>query len=63
MVKIGAPTSEPWLTLKYDEWIHVTKGRAVFALDGGGEVEAKAGETVKIEAGTRFQPRFPFEWH
>ena len=30
-VVVSAPTEEPWLTLSYDEWICVTKGRIVMA--------------------------------
>jgi len=59
IVTVSAPACEPWLNLKYDEWIHVTKGKIIFALPDGSEVEANAGDTVKVAAGTRFQPRFP----
>ena len=58
-VTVAEPTSEPFLTLHYDEWICVTKGRMVFDLGDGTTVEAKAGETVVVEKGTRFQPTFP----
>jgi hypothetical protein len=37
----------------------VTKGRVIFDLGDGTSVEAKAGETVVVEKGTRFQPIFP----
>jgi hypothetical protein len=28
-VTVSSPTSEPWLTLDYDEWLCVTKGKMV----------------------------------
>jgi len=51
-------TSEPWLTLHYDEWICVRKGRVEFEFEGG-KIQATAGQTVKISSGTRFRPSFP----
>lgn len=54
-----APTSEPWLTLHYDEWICIVKGRVVFEVEGGSSTTAKAGQTVFISKGTRFRPSFP----
>jgi ethanolamine utilization protein EutQ (cupin superfamily) len=54
-----APTSEPWLTLHYDEWICIVKGRVVFEVEGGSSTTAQAGETVFISKGTRFRPSFP----
>jgi ethanolamine utilization protein EutQ (cupin superfamily) len=54
-----APTSEPWLTLHYDEWICVVKGRVLFEVDGGSSVAAEAGQTVFISKGSRFRPSFP----
>lgn len=59
VVTITAPGAEPWLTLGYDEWICVTKGRLVFETAEDGKLEAKAGETVFVPKGTRFQPSFP----
>jgi len=58
-VVVSAPTEEPWLTLSYDEWICVTKGRIVMALPDGSEVNVAAGQTCLVDKGTRFQPRFP----
>lgn len=59
-VKIAAAASEPWLTLHYDEWICVLKGRMVLLHDDGrGSLEARAGQTVFIAKGTRFRPTFP----
>jgi uncharacterized protein (DUF952 family)/mannose-6-phosphate isomerase-like protein (cupin superfamily) len=57
-VVVSAPASEPWLTLHYDEWICVLKGRMVLQHEGG-EVEAAAGATVFIAKGERFRPVFP----
>lgn len=54
-------TSEPWLTLHYDEWICVRDGTMVFEQEGGKTIEAVAGTTVMIEKGTRFRPSFPVD--
>mmetsp|Transcript_100343 Transcript_100343/g.323847 ORF Transcript_100343/g.323847 Transcript_100343/m.323847 type:complete len:420 (+) Transcript_100343:87-1346(+) len=59
LVKVDAPTSEPWLTLHYDEWMCVLKGRMVLHFGEGKTLEVAAGQTVFIEAGERFQPVFP----
>jgi uncharacterized protein (DUF952 family) len=58
---VNAPkgTSEPWLTLHYDEWICVLEGHMVFSLEGLPDVEARGGQTIKINSGTRFKPSFP----
>lgn len=62
LVKAKAGTSEPWLTLHYDEWIAVLKGKVVLALpDDKGEVEVPEGKTVHIAPGTRFRPTFPVD--
>lgn len=50
-------TAEPFLTLHYDEWICVKKGKILFENDGG-NVTAAAGDTVFIKEGTRFRPSF-----
>ena len=48
-VKVAAPTSEPWLTLDYDEWMVVLKGRMVLLSDNGtSQLEVVAGQTVFI---------------
>eukprot|EP00929_Paragymnodinium_shiwhaense_P022112 TRINITY_DN14220_c0_g1_i2.p2 TRINITY_DN14220_c0_g1~~TRINITY_DN14220_c0_g1_i2.p2 ORF type:complete len:128 (+),score=27.53 TRINITY_DN14220_c0_g1_i2:436-819(+) len=57
-VVVSAATSEPWLTLHYDEWMCVLAGVANFRY-AEGVVEVKAGETVFIPRGTRFKPEFP----
>lgn len=52
-------TKEPFLTLHYDEWICVLKGKIVF--EQGEEVDdviATSGQTVFIRNGTRFRPSF-----
>ena len=59
LVKVSEPSSEPWLTLDYDEWMCVLSGRMVLLHDGGEPVEVKAGETVFIARGERFRPTFP----
>jgi uncharacterized protein (DUF952 family) len=63
-VLISKPTSEPWLTLDYDEWICVTKGSIVLHYhddeqDKEMTLEAKAGDTVFVAKGERFKPVFP----
>jgi len=63
-VSAKAGTSEPWLTVHYTEWLCVTSGTMVITpgtADGsaGAPVEVKAGQTVEIAPGTRFQPSFP----
>lgn len=59
-VNVSAPTSEPWLTLHYDEWMCVLKGRMVLLSDDGNtQLEVKAGQTVFIAKGERFKPEFP----
>eukprot|EP00440_Ansanella_granifera_P004300 gb/GFBE01004662.1/.p1 GENE.gb/GFBE01004662.1/~~gb/GFBE01004662.1/.p1 ORF type:complete len:420 (+),score=87.31 gb/GFBE01004662.1/:1-1260(+) len=58
-VKITEPTSEPWLTLLYDEWMCVLKGRMVLHYGDGQTLEVPAGKTVFIEKGERFRPVFP----
>ena len=59
LVKVAEPSSEPWLTLHYDEWMCVLKGRMVLLHGDGKELEVKAGETVFIAKGERFRPTFP----
>lgn len=61
LVKARAGTSEPWLTLHYEEWIAVLKGQVVIALHDGGSVTVEAGKTVHVAAGTRFKPSFPVD--
>uniref|UniRef100_A0A7S2JBZ5 Uncharacterized protein n=1 Tax=Haptolina brevifila TaxID=156173 RepID=A0A7S2JBZ5_9EUKA len=58
LVKVSEPSSEPWLTLDYDEWMCVLKGRMVLLSDGE-DLEVKAGQTVYIARGERFRPTFP----
>jgi len=71
LVTITKPTSEPWLTLDYDEWMCVTKGclhlhyqkeettaeGVVTTVDK--VLEVNCGETVFIRNGERFRPVFP----
>lgn len=58
-VKVANASSEPWLTLDYDEWMCVLKGRMVLLHGDGQELEVKQGQTVMIERGERFRPMFP----
>lgn len=59
-VNVAAPTSEPWLTLDYDEWMCVLKGRMILLSDEGkSQLEVAAGQTVFIAKGERFKPEFP----
>jgi uncharacterized protein (DUF952 family)/mannose-6-phosphate isomerase-like protein (cupin superfamily) len=59
VVKVSKPTSEPWLTLAYDEWICVTKGKLEMHHGEGQILHVNEGETCFIEAGERFRPIFP----
>ena len=75
IVSITSPTCEPWLTLHYDEWIHVLEGYIeLLHHDENGNSNAsnadaanrlpmttvvKAGQTVFIPKGSRMQPVFP----
>ena len=59
LVKVLEPSSEPWLTLDYDEWMCVLKGRMVLLYGSGQTLEVKAGATVFIGKGERFRPTFP----
>jgi len=66
-VSISEPTAEPWLTLDYDEWLCVLKGKMVLhyfeAADSENTeektMEVNAGETAFIAKGERFKPVFP----
>lgn len=58
-VTVQNPTTEPWLTLSYDEWICVTRGRIELHEPNGTIVHVKAGETAFVAKGERFQPVFP----
>ncbi|KAL7463063.1 hypothetical protein ACHAXS_003438 [Conticribra weissflogii] len=64
LVSVSEPSSEPWLTIQYDEYLHVTAGTIRIHhfenADGREEVLAvSAGQTVLIRKGTRFRPVFP----
>lgn len=61
-VSAAAGAAEPWLTLHYDEWICVLRGRCVLSVGGGAEdLVVEAGRAVRIAKGTRFRPRFPVD--
>lgn len=61
VVKISEPTSEPWLTLDYDEWMVVLKGRLEihYGTNGDQVLTVNEGETIFIDKGERFRPVFP----
>ena len=52
-------TQEPFLTLHYDEWICILKGKILFEQgDGEENITAIGGQTVFIKEGTRFRSVF-----
>ena len=52
-------TQEPFLTLHYDEWICILKGKILFEQgDGEENITAIGGQTVFIREGTRFRSVF-----
>jgi len=62
-VVITTPSSEPWLTLDYDEWICVLNGKMVIQFYNQ-EKDLKTmtfveGQTCFIGKGERFRPTFP----
>lgn len=59
-VTVSEPTAEPWLTLDYDEWLCVLKGKMVLYYgDDNKTLEVNAGETCFVAKGERFRPVFP----
>ena len=58
VVNISSPTSEPWLTLDYDEWMLCLKEYLEIHHEGG-VLTVSEGETVFIGKGERFRPVFP----
>jgi len=66
LVKASKGSDEPWLNLKFDEWICVLKGQVVYEVQEHPnaplhKVEAKAGQTVRIQKNTRCKPTFPVD--
>jgi mannose-6-phosphate isomerase-like protein (cupin superfamily) len=63
LVNVEGPTSEPWLTIHYDEYMHVTEGcLELHYYDSENkltQLNVTAGQTAFIAKGSRFQPRFP----
>merc|ERR1712113_1315137 len=53
-----AGTSEPWLTLHYDEWICVTEGEIRIEQEGKNDFSILGGQSAMIPKGTRFKPTF-----
>jgi mannose-6-phosphate isomerase-like protein (cupin superfamily) len=60
-VIVSRPTSEPWLTLEYDEWICVLTGHLElhYGADEKQVLTVKVGETAFVQKGERFRPIFP----
>lgn len=58
-VVVNEPTSEPWLTLHYDEWICVLKGKMEMHYGDGKMVEVTENQTCFVAKGERFRPVFP----
>lgn len=59
-VTVSEPTSEPWLTLDYDEWLCVLKGKIELHYGNCNQVlTVVEGETCLVEKGERFRPIFP----
>jgi len=63
-VTISEPTSEPWLTLDYDEWICMRSGYMELHYEEKGCEEIQVltllgGDTAFIKKGERFRPMFP----
>jgi mannose-6-phosphate isomerase-like protein (cupin superfamily)/uncharacterized protein (DUF952 family) len=63
LVTVDGPTSEPWLTIQYDEYMVVEEGcvelHCIDAENMETQINVTAGHTAFVEKGTRFQPRFP----
>jgi mannose-6-phosphate isomerase-like protein (cupin superfamily) len=57
-VNISEPTSEPWLTIDYDEYLCVLSGCMILQ-HAGGELQVSAEQAVFIRRGERFRPTFP----
>jgi hypothetical protein len=55
---ITSPTNEPWLTLDYDEWICVIKGRIEMHYGDDQVLPVEAGETCFVASGECFRPVF-----
>ena len=58
-VTVSKATSEPWLTLEYDEWICVVTGVVELHSSDQSVLTVREGETVFVGAGERFRPVFP----
>ncbi|GAX23315.1 hypothetical protein FisN_27Lu129 [Fistulifera solaris] len=62
VVQVQQPSSEPWLTLQYDEWMVVLKEHLEIHYQADNEIQimtVSEGETVFIPKGERFRPVFP----
>jgi uncharacterized protein (DUF952 family) len=60
---ISEPSSEPWLTVAFDEWMCVLRGKVeIHHGDDNGEeciLVVQEGETCHVSRGERFKPVFP----
>ncbi|KAJ1449709.1 hypothetical protein M885DRAFT_470101 [Pelagophyceae sp. CCMP2097] len=58
VTNVSAACAEPWLTLAYDEWVCVLKGRIVMQCPDGSQLEVFPGQTCFIAKSERFRPVF-----
>jgi uncharacterized protein (DUF952 family) len=58
-VQITEVTSEPWLTLDYEEWLCVLQGQIDMECPDGSICTVLAGETAFLDRGESFRPSFP----
>eukprot|EP00977_Amphora_coffeiformis_P002850 scaffold528_cov165-Amphora_coffeaeformis.AAC.62 len=56
---ISAPSTEPWKTNQFDEWLHVLKGKIDVMHSRDQKITVNAGETCYVAKGERYQPLFP----
>jgi len=57
MVTAASGSSEPWLTLDYEEWICMLTGSMVCSIPDGPKVVCNAGEVLYVGKGERFKVR------
>lgn len=58
-VTISEPSAEPWLTIDFDEWLCVLKGRIELKHGTDQVLTVNAGDTCLVSKGERFRPVFP----
>jgi len=59
-VTYSKPSEEPWLTIDYDEWLCVRKGKVEVKFSEDVVKSVGEGEVLHIPMGQRFKPSFPF---